>query len=170
MNKQLILNDFEKTFSSLEDSIALYEAKSFNQIPFEGSWTPGQVVQHIILASSNFPHILAGEIKETDRPIDQLVATLKSIFLNYQTKMKSPDFILPELKDYDREAFLTKVQQIKQDISQTIASLPLDKTCLGFQFPTLGHLTRLEAVYFVIYHTQRHVHQLQEIHRFLKLA
>lgn len=170
MNKDIILQEFEETFSDLESAINLFDDKKFNEVPFEGSWTPGQVVQHIVLSSAGFAQVLNAEVKETDRAIDELIPELKSIFLNFGLKMKSPDFILPELKDYDREAFLVKVKEIRQAIGKAISALPLDKTCLAFQLPGMGYLTRLEAVHFVIYHTQRHIHQLRSMKQFLKLS
>jgi hypothetical protein len=42
-------------------------------------------------------------------------------------------------------------------------TLDLDMTCLDFDIRTFGYLTRLEAVYFFLYHTKKHIHQLQNI-------
>ncbi|MEJ5996368.1 DinB family protein [Pedobacter sp. Du54] len=168
MDKQAILTEFEKTFSSLENTITLFNNEDFNTIPFEESWTPAQVVQHILLSIENFPSVLTGKTEETNRPIDKFIPTLKDIFLNFQTKMKSPDFIKPTLKDYDLDEQLTKIQHVSAEIKRAIEKEDLSRTCLGFQFPSLGLITGLESVYFIIFHTQRHTHQLTEIHRFLK--
>jgi uncharacterized damage-inducible protein DinB len=170
MNKEIIREELQQTFAALTKLIATFDDRSFNEIPFEGSWTAGQVAQHINLASSGFSNVLNGEVENTERAIDSHIASLKDIFLNFGIKMKSPDFILPKQQDYDRNMFLTTFNQTSKDISEAIMELDLSKTCLGFQFPDLGHLTRLEAIYFVIFHTQRHNRQLTEIKRFLKLS
>ncbi len=169
MQKEIILEDFSKTFSALENVIQLFDNEKFNEIPFQDSWTAAQVVQHIILSSESFTSVLNGNTEETVRPIDKLIPTLKAIFLNFETKMKSPDFILPTIKKYDRDEQLRKIKTIASDILDAIGKLELAKTCLDFQLPTLGVMTRLEAIYFVIFHTQRHTHQLHEISRFMKL-
>jgi hypothetical protein len=168
MNKEIALRDFESTFSELEKVVLLFNNDHYNKVPFEGSWTAAQVVQHIVLSSSGFAQILNAEVKETDRPIDELLPKLKSIFLDFTSKMKSPDFILPELKNYDEEQHLSIVKSLKYEIGKAISDLSLDKTCLAFELPNLGCLTRLESVYFVVYHTQRHTHQLREIDRVIK--
>lgn len=163
MNKEIVLADFNQTFNELEQLINAFSYDTFNQVPFEGSWTPGQVVQHIILASSGFVQVLNGEVATTERAIDELVPRIKADFLNFEIKFNSPDFILPESKDYDKDRQLAKVNHIKHEIADSIPALELDKTCLTFELPGYGKLTQLEAIYFVIYHTQRHIHQLKKI-------
>jgi hypothetical protein len=170
MEKDIIISDFNEVFSDLTNAVSGFDYKSYNEIPFKGSWTPAQVTQHIILASEGFVKVLNAEVVDTERPIDEKKAQIKAIFLNYGTKMKSPDFILPELKDYDKDKHLSKIAVIKEGILKAINDLDLGKTCMSFELPGMGHLTRLEAICFVTYHTERHVHQLQEIHRFQKSA
>lgn len=170
INKDEILADFIKAFSSLENTIELFDDKDFNKVPFAGSWTAGQVAQHILLSDEGFVEVLNDKVAITERAVDEFKPQLKAIFLNFETKMKSPDFVLPELKDYDKEAHLLKVVKIKDGMAKAINDLDLGKTCSSFSLPGLGYLTRYEAIYFVIYHTTRHAHQLNEIHRFLKEA
>jgi hypothetical protein len=35
--------------------------------------------------------------------------------------------------------------------------------CMEFDFPGFGHLTRYEWLKFIVFHTQRHIHQLKQI-------
>ena len=42
-------------------------------------------------------------------------------------------------------------------------TLDLSVICTDFELPQMGHLTRAEWLYFVSYHTRRHLHQLQKI-------
>jgi hypothetical protein len=170
MDRQKTLLDFEETFNNLEQTINLFDDQSFNQVPFEGSWTPGQVVQHINLSSEGFAKVLNAEVKEADRPIDQLIPKLEAIFLDFTSKMQSPDFILPESKTYDRGEHLITVKRIKQEIAKAILEQPLEKICLAFELPTIGYLTGVEAVYFVVFHTKRHINQLKEIHHMILLS
>lgn len=165
MNKEILLRRFDATFSAFENSIQLFNTNNFNEIPFENSWSAAQVVQHIILASDGFSSVLNGNIAETSRPIDKLLPELDAIFLNFEIKMKSPDFILPKMESYDQHTLLNKVRNIASDIRNAIEKLDLSKTCLDFELPSIGLLTRLEAIYFVIVHTERHTRQLNEIHR-----
>jgi uncharacterized damage-inducible protein DinB len=163
MDKQRIAQEVERTFDALISTVTAIEAQYYNAVPFEGSWTAGQVVQHINLSNDGFVAVIDGEVADIDRLADEKVANLKDIFLNYEIKMKSPAFILPKLERYDQDAQLVKINAIKTRMSEQTETLPLDKSCISFELPGMGFLTRLEAIYFVIYHTQRHTHQLHAI-------
>ena len=170
MDQKEVCKEFAETFLALEATITKFDHQNFNNTPFDGSWTAAQVVQHIILASNGFAGVLNAEVQTTERAFDKFVPLLKSDFLNFEHKMKSPDFIKPKLQVYDRDELWTTIRQISSAIEIEIRALDLSKTCLAFELPVYGFLTRLEAIYFVIYHTQRHIHQLDEIHRFLSLS
>jgi hypothetical protein len=163
MKTTQVQNDFDTTFSDLEKAISLFKQEDFNRIPFTDSWTAGQVVQHIVLSSAGFAGVLNATVKPSDRAVDELIPRIKADFLNFGIKMKSPDFILPEDKKYSKDDLLTTIKGIKTDIAKQIETLDLTQICLAFELPGYGFLTRLEAIYFVIYHTQRHVHQLNNI-------
>lgn len=170
MNKELILKDFNTTFSALVDAIAAFDAEKFNQVFAEDSWTAGQVVEHLLLANTGFAAVLNAKVKATERESDELIPRLKADFLNFDIKMQAPDFIVPERKAYDKAAQLSKTKEIWEMVEKEIASLDLSKTCLAFELPVYGFLTRLEAIYFVIYHTQRHTRQLRNVFEQTKLS
>jgi len=152
-----VLTDMIKTLS-------LFTEEEINSIPFEGSWTPGQVAQHVILSDSGFASLLSGPVTDTDRQPDQHVEQLKAIFLNFDIKMKSPDFILPPAINYKKEELLANLEQIKNQLNQFDQTSDMTKTCTGMELPVMGYLTRIEATTFIIVHTKRHVHQLGNIY------
>lgn len=170
MRTQELQLDINKTFKELREVISSFNEDQINFIPFEGSWTPGQVAEHIILSVSGFEKTINGPVTETARGPDALALKLKETFLDFTTKMKSPDFIVPAEKHYQKDKLLSTVEELKAKINQAIEKLDLTKTCIGFELPVLGFITRLESVYFILYHTQRHIHQLKNIFKTLKLA
>ena len=97
------------------------------------------------------------------REPDEMIDKIKADFLNFEKEMKSPDFIVPEDEVYNKKELIDSLEKIKTEISKTAQNSDLTKICLSFEFPVLGHLTGLETLSFVIYHTQRHVHQLKKI-------
>ncbi|RZL48810.1 MAG: DinB family protein [Pedobacter sp.] len=168
INKDEIAADFNQAFAELDKAIKLFTDKDFNVIPFADSWTAGQVAEHILLSNDGFGEVLNDKVEDATRAVDHLKIQLKEILLNFENKMKSPEFILPALKDYDKQVQLTKSSKIKNAMLKSINDLDLSKMCVSFPLPGLGFLTRLEAIYFVIYHTERHAHQLNEIYRFIR--
>ncbi|MEO8886254.1 MAG: DinB family protein, partial [Mucilaginibacter sp.] len=129
----------------------------------EGSWTAGQVMEHINMVGMGFCKLINGATETTTRRVDEHVERITTMFLNFGAKnIASPD-IVPVLADYNLQDQLAKLESIKTSIINDINTLDMSMTCLDFDIRTFGHLTRLEAVYFFLFHTKKHIHQLQNI-------
>jgi DinB superfamily len=159
-----VMKEAAETLLALENALSKFDATGINTVPFIGSWTAGQLAEHLILANSGFLQVINGPVTETDKPADMRVAQMKNDLLNFNVKFNSPDEIYPEVKAYSQYALLERLKEIRNGISIAATNLDLTKTCSSFKLPGYGFLTRLEAIYFVIYHTQRHVHQLENIY------
>ena len=164
MKNEEIAQQADKTLTELIEMVEAVPVDKFNTVPFKDSWTAGELTQHMVMSNSGFADLLNGPVKATERAPDAAVEGIKSTFLNFEIKMESPDFIRPEKKNYDKDGLLEALSGIKADITTSAATLDLSQTCLSFELPVLGLLTRLEAVTFVICHTQRHIHQLKNIY------
>ena len=162
---QKVQREADETLAQLIQLLSKFNQEQLNTAPFESSWTAGQLAQHLIMADGGFVDMINGPVKETQRNVDELVSKIKTIFLNFDIKMSSPDFIVPQLIDYEKEELVDLMNKIKSDLNKSLETLDLTKTCTTFELPVLGFLTRLEAVYFIIYHTQRHIHQLTKIYQ-----
>lgn len=163
MEKKAMLKEMEETMTGWTEVLSSFNQEQLNRVPFEGSWTAGQIAKHLIMANFGFLEVLNGTEGETDRPADQKVARIKSDFLDFTTKMQSPDFILPKAIDYDKEILVSNIEELRGKLTEVILSSDLTKTCLAFEMPVYGYFTRWEAIYFVIYHSQRHLNQLKNI-------
>ncbi|MBS7233553.1 DinB family protein [Flavobacterium psychroterrae] len=161
--KAKLKQEVENTFAALYQTISLFDQSKINIIPFEGSWTPGQVVRHIIKATSGFKKVCDGNTKKLENAIDEKIPVLKDIFLNFNTKYDSPDFIYPEDREYDKIELTSRLQKIESEILDIVANYDLSLTCLDFEIPGIGTLTIYELINFAIFHTTRHTHQLKVI-------
>lgn len=161
MNREL-QKEIDKALTELIQVLSSVDEEKINIIPFEGSWTTGQLAQHMIMSNSGFIDLINGPSKETDRKPDEHVEDLRS-FLDFSIKFESPEFVRPPKKDYDKHELLHSLNEIKERWHQALEIPDLTKTCVAFELPVIGYLTRLEAAYFVLFHTQRHIHQLKNI-------
>ncbi|MEW6195555.1 MAG: DinB family protein [Bacteroidota bacterium] len=166
MTNDLIIQ-IEKTFNELIQLTSDLSEEEINTIPFEGSWTAGQLAKHLIISGSGFVELLNGPIKDTERKPDEMVENFRAILLDFSTKMIAQDLMTPEKKNYKKDYLLITLENIKEGMKQVIVKYDLTKT-LAVELPMLGALTRLESVYFVVFHTQRHIHQLKNISQVLK--
>lgn len=151
------------TLAQLEETVDSFNEDDLNRVPFQGSWTAGQVARHLIISNSGFLQMLHGPVKDTLRDPNQFVENIKADFLNFNIKMKNPDFTEPENIHYKKEKLLTDMGRISEGLNQAANALDLAQTCTSFELPVYGFLTRAEAIAFVLYHTQRHIHQLKNI-------
>ena len=162
MDKEQIISDINQTFNTILQLISGLDDEVINLIPFEKSWTAGQVAQHVIISGSGFAEILYGAVEKNNREYDAIKPAIKGDFLNFDIKMTSPDFIVPPAISYNKEDLVSNLTHIKTALTNAVNSLDLTMTCLSFEIG-YGYFTRYEAIYFVIYHTQRHIHQLKNI-------
>lgn len=159
-----VIREAEDALSALENVLARFDSPQINVVPFEGSWTAGQLAEHLVMSNSGFLQVINGPVTETDKPADLMVGQIKDDFLNFNVKYDSPKEIYPEYRTYNQPELLKNLKEIREGISNAVTGLDLTKTCSSYELPGYGYLTRLEAVYFVIYHTQRHTHQLKNIY------
>jgi len=162
MEKQLI-NEIETTAHELLQVVDSFQQDEFNKIPFEGSWTPGQVTEHIFLSATGILSTVNGKTEPTQRDPHQMVAPLREAFLNFNIKFQSPDFILPSDDPKDKLTLLQMTRDTWKGLVMAAQTDDLTATCLDFEMPTVGRITRFEWLSFIVVHTQRHIWQLKKI-------
>jgi hypothetical protein len=160
MNPEMLANEVGESADTFIQLISKFNNVSLNTVPFTGSWTPGQVANHIIKATDGIPD---EKTKNSDRSIDELVPAIKNVFLDFNVKYKSPEFVVPDAGPFDKNSTLADLERIKQKNIDIALTKDLSALCLGFSLPAFGYLTRYEWLKFIIFHTQRHIHQLQEM-------
>lgn len=162
MTKTSLATDLQTVFSEFQQVLSAIPDTQLNVVPHAGAWTPGQLARHVILSASGFLQVINGPTRPTDRPYDAGVEKLRTTFLDFSTNMKSPDFVVPPAMDYDKGRLLDSLEKIKSGLEPVFNTLDLTLTCTAFELPRAGYLTRWEALHFILYHTQRHLHQLRQ--------
>ena len=163
IDKQFILLSLDETTRELLSTIGSFTPEHLNTIPFEGSWTAGQVAEHLLKSESGIPEVLTGPVVAAVRPIDEMVPAIESVFLDFTTRLKSPDFILPSDEPKDKQVLLDAFEFVRSELKKIAGSADLSKVCTSFPFPQMGELTRLEWLHFAICHSKRHIRQMKNI-------
>ncbi|MGZ3812826.1 MAG: DinB family protein, partial [Mucilaginibacter sp.] len=136
--------------------------------PFEGSWTGGQVAEHVLKSVSGILENIKGTTVPTERNPGEHVKQLGDFFLNMDIKMKSPDFILPSNTPKNKSMLMASLEETLERIESTAVTDDLSVSCTTFEMSMLGPLTKLEWISFASFHTQRHTNQLKNIIKTLK--
>jgi DinB superfamily len=153
--------ELEHTYNELKAALCGFTDEGLNIIPFKGSWSAGQVAEHIIKATSGIPD---QHTQFAGRVYNATDESIRSLFLNFSIKMKTPEFLEPESGTYSVGDLLSKIDNIRRTHMETVDQKDLHALCLDFELPMFGKLTRYEWIKFICYHTQRHTQQIRNIH------
>lgn len=163
MKKDKLSAELQAAFARLLSLLEAMDEPTLNRVPFTGSWTAAQVGDHL-RKSYDVVACLTGQTAHTQRDPEAYVAPLSDAFLNFEIKMESPDFILPSTDEIGKKQLLDGLRARMASITGFADSdADMTLTCLDFELPTLGTLTRIEWLNFVYVHTTRHNHQLEGI-------
>ncbi|QSB28866.1 DinB family protein [Flavobacterium sp. CLA17] len=162
MKTELQKNVIE-TFKDLNHKLASFSETELNTVPFEGSWTAGQVIQHLIMGCSGFPKMCAGKTEKKSGKPDEKVKDIEALFFNYDIKMKSPEAIIPSNITYNKNSLALSLLKIEKELLNVSETCDLTLTCLDFEIPGFGKFTIYEWVSFALIHIRRHLSQLQTI-------
>lgn len=158
------IKEFDQTTNDLLNTIASFSQEEFNAIPFEGSWTAAQVTEHLLKSESRMPALFKSNSRPTtERKPDEKTAMIESIFLDFNTRLQSPEFILPSNEWKEKEALFNALKTTRTDIRSVIETVDLSRTFTDFPFPQIGELTGWEWICFLTCHAKRHIRQMKNI-------
>lgn len=163
MDRKQLLHDLDQSEHDFYTTLAAFQPEQVNHVPFEGSWTAGQVAEHILLAESGIPETVLGTTEDTDRPFAQYVPVIESIFLDFTARYEAPEFIIPSSGPHNQQQLLEAFKAERAAIREIAANEDLSLTCTDFEFPQIANLTRWEWLQFVLCHSKRHTRQLRNI-------
>jgi hypothetical protein len=146
-----------KSFDNFIETFSALEADAVNQIPFTGSWTPCQVVVHIIMATDGVPD---GNTSPAHRPYDANLAKIRPWWEDLSQKFKSPEPLQPDDQPRSKNVLLEELNRVRGKDLAIIDKADLTVVCLDFELPGVGYLTRFEWLWFIEMHLRRHQFQL----------
>lgn len=140
---------------------------ALNKAPFAGSWTAAQVARHLYKSQKGTDTMMLQPSDEAGRDPGERIENYKEILTNYEHKMESPGFLIPEEKKYDKDKLINALQEVKGEILPVIGTANLNELApIGDETPLKGS-TKLEIVHFLLYHTIRHNRQIEKIKEML---
>ena len=163
--KKEVLTAIEETISQLQDLMSSIDDNNVNTVPYEDSWTAGKLFRHVEKSISGMAGAMKTESKAAERDAGERIPQLKSAFLDFSTKMKSPDFVAPEAGPFTKNVASEDLNKAFGEFTTNTNAADLNEMVVGLP---LGDITKLEMLHFVLYHTQRHLHQMNNITDALK--
>ena len=161
--ENLISIEIGKTTNELIQLISSSSEEQFNEIPFEGSWTVAQIGDHLLKSYGLVEALNNDSVRKIERSPGKEVEQVKKIFLDFDAKYKLAEALLPTNEPIEKEKLLSDLQKRISQIKEVIQTKDLTETCVGIPFKGIGELTRMEWLHVILFHTQRHIHQIKTI-------
>ncbi len=158
----------QQAIAEITGHITAFSPEMVNAVPFEGSWSAGQVTIHVLKSIEGLPSLFSAGSIATERDPHQFEEMLEKTFLDFGTKMKSPEFILPGDGPFEKSTLLTRLTTTADAINRKVKDLDLSQTFHHFSFPGMGSLTGYELLCFAYAHVTRHAQQVKKIYDHLK--
>lgn len=159
-----LYSEFDIATNELMQLLIAFGQQQINTKPPDGGWTAAMVGEHLFKSDSAILKALYGPLKDTMRAPDEKVEGINTAFLDFSIQFKSPDLIIPEDIEHDKEAMISALKSTRDLLGKAIKTLDLSPICTDpVMSAIVGEWTRLEYVNFVISHTHRHIHQLKKI-------
>lgn len=165
INTTELFATLDETWHELLQMVSSTGETAINNIPFKDSWTVAQVTTHITKSNKAIAKSLNMEGTPAERDPQKGVPYIKEMFLDFTAKYQSPEFIVPEKDNYNKEAV---IETLKKSINKLKDIRNKTNLIEIIKLPIFGEVTKLELLYFVLYHTQRHLHQLKNIFKALR--
>lgn len=160
---QHIINQLETALDETLTLLTSFDEKELNTVPFEGSWTAAQVGRHLFKSEEGIDELFFMTTEPVDRAPDARAEEFKKIFLDFSTKMESPDFLVPDDKEYNKERLLQSLKNTKDKVVKAVQTNDLSGLASLPDAHPLKGSSKLEIVHFMTYHTMRHNHQITKI-------
>ena len=166
LNTKELFISLDDASSQLLNMIASLSEVALNTVPFHESWTAAQLASHVTKSNSSISLALNMEAKPAERDPVQRIQELRGMFLDFTTKFQSPDFISPKQGTYEKDILISKLNRSVERLKEAASKVNLTDI---INLPAFGEITKLELLHFVLYHTQRHTHQLKNIIRIIEI-
>ena len=140
------------------------DEEKWNTVPYAGSWTPAQLIRHLLKSAAGIAPLIAKPAKVAERDPREKILPLKQNFLDITKKMQSPEFIVPENIVYNKESLIKEFEAALSPLTR-IGRVSSDELITGLP---MGDVTKLEILHFIFYHQQRHLIQMKRITEALK--
>jgi len=163
--KDELLTAIDEPLSEMLELMSRLDTIEVNKVPYKDSWTAGMLFRHLSKSLKGMSRAMAKDAKPAERDPGERIPILKETFLDFSGKLKSPDFIVPEEGPYEKQAIQEELKNSFEELKASSANANLSELVKGLP---LGDITKLEILHFVLYHMQRHQHQMKKISDALK--
>lgn len=163
MTEDIYIRDSENNIQFLKSTLDGVDNHLYTVAPAEGKWSIQLILDHLAITEAVIVNLSKGPSTETDREPTANVLKVKTAFNDHQKVYPNPKPVSPTGQSKSATEFLTAIEETRHRLLQDIKEHGAYQILDLFAHPLTGKMTRLEWLYFNIYHTERHIHQIKMI-------
>lgn len=152
--------DFQENTKSIIDFVKNLDAQKLTKKPSAKEWSVMECVEHLIVIEKLAKKVLDLESSEPRRPYFSKIEMMKNGLLNFNEKYETTEIFFPTGLYSDTNKALEDFENQRKEISK---KGDIKLLYIGIEHPFFGKLTKLEWVYFCIFHAQRHFEQMKRV-------
>ncbi len=171
ISTQQLRDDLDANTALLDQKLYSFTDEQYNTPRKDGGWSAGQIIAHLLKLEELICQVIDGEARAADKHYDEQVSIIKTVYENHDRKLTAGETILPdpEVRHWDKKAQLMKLNDHREKIKQILDTKPANEVCTSFRHHFFGEMTRYEWGYFIIYHCERHMHQIDVLDKELNV-
>lgn len=155
------LREYDRMTEAFVDTFSAYDKAGFDRPVAPGKWSPGQTVEHLILAERGTLRLLNGPPGERGacRPTPRWVA-FRDVLLATGNRLEAHEKLLPTRDRHNRVELLDHLVDSRADIRVAVEfARDPDAVIAGYAHPLFGSMTATEWLCFTALHGERHRRQ-----------
>lgn len=154
------LNHSEDEFISQLSEVPL----EMHHAAHESGWTILSIVEHIISSEKLFIKIIQREYEmENESTFMKGQAYLERALVTLRhRKVKAPEYLEPKNNIMDADAALNQFKSQREEFNSWLENHTNSNWKQLFPHPFFGNLTRADWLYVLLYHTKRHLLQIND--------
>ncbi len=159
-----IVDDIEQSTTSLVEAVAAFPPAQLHKRPDADRWSAAEIVEHVVIMEELVNQLLLGKTEKTlSRDPEEKIKYIRDTFLDIGRPLSAAQRIYPIGQGLDFQIVLYRFKHTRQYLKDIVLVRNLSARCLGFEHQIFGYLTRVEWVYFNLYHSARHLNQLMTL-------
>lgn len=155
--------DSQANIQYLRDSLDTVNKELYKTHHEEGKWSIQQILEHLSVTERGVLMMGNGQTTETNRDPNMIIHQIRDFLGDQSDKRTAPAPVRPPGEDKSMIKFLDLILETRHAFIEQGESKGWHQILDQFSHPISGAMTRLEWLYFHIYHTERHLHQIKLI-------
>lgn len=150
-------NPFRKFLSGFSQQQLIWK-------PEPGVWSLLEILEHVAVVEANRLRAAATDQTKNEETKAAEVEMIEKALRNRATKVKAPDFLLPQGEIESADAALEEINQVRKEALNWLEDASEQQLAETISpHPILGRMSRAGWIVFVVEHSARHLEQMKEL-------